>query len=116
MHTQVANALREQIVRGTLLPGARLNEVEPSDVMGISGIPLREAIKILEAENLLEVRPHKGAAAAEISLQAMEEIFELLAPLEGLGMELAMARMDDGEFGLLRNMHDQMLACYRAND
>lgn len=116
LHTQVANALRDQIVRGTLLPGARLNELELCGAMGISRTPLREAIKILEAENLLEVRPHKGATVAEISLKTIEEIFEMLAPLEGLGIELAMARMDDGEFGLLRNMHDQMIACYRARD
>jgi len=77
--------------------------------------PLREAIKILETETLLEVRPHKGAAVAEISLKTIEEIFELLAPLEGLGMELVMERMDNDKFGLLRNMHDRMIACYRAN-
>ena len=84
--------------------------------MGISRTPLREAIKILEAENLIEIRPHKGAAVAEISLRTIEEIFQILAPLERLGIELAMARMDDADYQVVRDMHDRMIACYEADD
>ena len=98
LHTQVADALRDQIVRGELAPGSKLNEVALCADMGISRTPLREAIKILEAESLIEIRPHKGAAVAQISLRSIEEIFQILAPLERLGVELAMARMEDGEF------------------
>jgi DNA-binding GntR family transcriptional regulator len=116
LHTQVADALRDQIVRGELAPGSKLNEVALCADMGISRTPLREAIKILEAESLIEIRPHKGAAVAEISLRTIEEIFQLLAPLERLGVELAMARMEDDEFGLIRSMHERMIACYEADD
>lgn len=116
LHTQVADALRDQIVKGELPPGSKLNEVELCASMGISRTPLREAIKILEAESLIEIRPHKGAAVAEISLRTIEEIFQLLAPLERLGVELAMSRMDDEEFRVIRSMHDRMIKCYEADD
>lgn len=116
LHTQVADLLRDQIVRGALAPGARLNEIELCDNMGISRTPLREAIKILEAENLVEIKPHRGAAVAEISLKTIEEIFQLLAPLERLGLELAMARMSDAEFDHIHAMHNRMIECYKAND
>lgn len=116
LHTQVADALREQIVRGTLKPGAKLNEVDLCDTMGISRTPLREAIKILEAESLIDIKPHRGATVAEISQTTIEEIFQLLAPLESLGMELAMARMEAAEYDLMQSMHDDMIQCYRNND
>lgn len=116
LHTQVADVLREQIVHGELPPGARLNEIELCDSMGISRTPLREAIKILEAENLVEIKPHRGAAVAEISLQTIEEIFQVLAPLERLAMERTVAQMSDTEFQQLRARHDTMIRCYEAND
>jgi DNA-binding GntR family transcriptional regulator len=116
LHTQVADALRDRIVKGELAPGSKLNEVELCASMGISRTPLREAIKILEAESLIEIRPHRGAAVAEISLRTIEQIFQLLAPLERLGVELAMARMEDDEFRVIRAMHDTMIACYEADD
>lgn len=116
LHTQVADVLRERIVHGELPPGARLNEIELCDSMGISRTPLREAIKILEAENLVEIKPHRGAAVAQISLQTIAEIFELLAPLERLAMERAVAHMSDADFQQLQARHDTMIACYGAND
>lgn len=116
LHTQVADALRDQIVKGELPPGSKLNELELCTSMGISRTPLREAIKILEAESLIEIRPHKGAAVAEISPRAIEEVFQVLAPLERLGIELAMARMNDADFDVIRDMHDRMIACYTADD
>lgn len=116
LHLQVAEALREQIVRGVLLPGHRLNEIELCETMGVSRTPLREAIKILETESLVEIKPHKGAVVAEISLTSIEEIFQLLAPLEKLAIELAMAKMTEADYASVKSMHDTMIACYHAND
>lgn len=116
LHTQVADALRDQIVRGDLESGARLNEIELCETMGISRTPLREAIKILEVESLIEIKPHKGASVAEIRIETIDEIFQILAPLERLALELAMARMDDAGFQTMQDMHDTMIACYHAQD
>lgn len=116
LHTQVADALRDQIVRGELEAGARLNEIDLCDAMGISRTPLREAIKILEVESLIEIKPHKGASVAEIRIETIEEIFQILAPLERLALELAMASMDDNGYQTMQDMHDKMIACYHAED
>lgn len=116
LHTKVADALRDQIVRGQLASGMRLNEIELCNVMGISRTPLREAIKILEAESLIEIRPHRGASVAEIRTETLNEIFQVLAPLEQLALELAMARMSDEEYTFIQATHDSMIACYRARD
>jgi DNA-binding GntR family transcriptional regulator len=116
LHTQVAEALREQIVRGELEAGARLNEIELCETMGISRTPLREAIKLLEAESLIEIKPHKGASVAKISIETIEEIFQVLAPLERLALELAMARMSNNDFQAMQDMHDKMIVCYHAED
>jgi len=116
LHTQVADALRDQIVRGELEAGARLNEIELCETLGISRTPLREAIKILEVESLIEIKPHKGASVAKISVETIEEIFQILAPLEQLALELAMAHMDDNDYQTMQDMHDKMIACYHAED
>jgi DNA-binding GntR family transcriptional regulator len=116
LHTQVADALRDQIVRGELQSGVRLNEIGLCETMGISRTPLREAIKILEVEGLIEIRPHKGATVAEIRIETIDEIFQILAPLEQLALELAMARMDDADFQTMQDMHNTMIACYHAED
>ena len=116
LHTQVADALRDQIVRGELESGDRLNEAELCETMGISRTPLREAIKILEVESLIEIKPHKGASVAEIRIETIDEIFQILAPLERLALELAMARMDDADYQTMQDMHDRMMVCYHAED
>lgn len=116
LHTQVAEILRGQIVRGELLPAERLNEVALCETLGISRTPLREAMKILESEGLVTIRPHKGAVVSEISLQDIEEIFDLLAPLEALATRFAMERMSDNERREIIDLHDRMIACYKAND
>jgi DNA-binding GntR family transcriptional regulator len=116
LHVQVADALRERIVRGILRPSDRLNEVALCEDLDISRTPLREAIKILETEGLVTIKPHKGATVAEISLRDITEIFDLLAPLEALGTRFAMERMSDSDFAEISDLHDAMIACYRAND
>lgn len=116
LHTQVAEILRGQIVRGELLPSERLNEVALCETLGISRTPLREAMKILESEGLVTIRPHKGAVVSEISLRDIEEIFDLLAPLEALATRFAVDRMSDDEHAAMIALHDQMIACYKAND
>ncbi len=116
LHTQVAEILRAQIVSGDLPPGERMNEVALCEALGISRTPLREAVKILELEGLVTIRPHKGAMVSEISLRDIGEIFDLLAPLEALGTRLALERMTAEERTGILDLHDRMIGCYEAND
>lgn len=75
--------LREQIYNHILAPGQRLDEAMLASQLGISRTPLREAVKMLGAEGLVEVRPRKGCFVAELTLQDLEEIFPIMAMLEG---------------------------------
>ena len=116
LHVQVATTMRDRIMQGELRPAERLNEVALCEELDISRTPLREAFKLLEAEGLVTIRPHKGAIVAEISMQEIGEVFDLLAPLEALGIRLAMARMSAQEKSRIIALHDRMIAFYEAGD
>src|SRR5829696_5464504 len=83
LHDEVADRLRALIREGELEPRARVNELELSERFGISRTPLREAIKILATEGLLELLPNKGARVASISPEETDEVIEVVAGLEG---------------------------------
>lgn len=116
LHAQVADAVRGRIMEGTLRPADRLNEVALCEELDISRTPLREAFKILEAEGLVTIRPHKGAIVAEISIREIAEIFDLLAPLEELGLRLAMAQMTADDLAQLVDLHSEMMDLYYKGD
>ena len=80
---QAVGLLREQIYNHKLAPGQRLDEAMLAGQLGISRTPLREAIKVLGAEGLVDARPRKGCFVTELTLQDLEEIFPIMAILEG---------------------------------
>ena len=82
-HEFVVEALRELILAGELEPRSRVNEAALCVRFGISRTPLREAIKLLAAEGLLELLPNRGARVAAISDVEIDEIVEVVAALEG---------------------------------
>ena len=82
LHEQVANRLRQMLVEGSIAPGAKLNERELSEVLNVSRTPLREAIKMLAAEGLVELLPNRGAIAVELTEADVRNTFEVMAGLE----------------------------------
>lgn len=113
LHTIVADRVREMIVNGTFASGARLNEKELCDTLGVSRTPLREAIKVLEAESLVTITPNRGASVTSMSQQEIEDAFELLSGLETFGAELACERMTDANLEELRVLTSSMLKHHR---
>ena len=75
---------REQIVNGTYAPGQRLTLADLSKGLGLSQVPVREALLRLEREGLLESEPHKGMRVMRLSLADAQELFEIRCELEGL--------------------------------
>jgi len=116
LHHQVAARLREMLVEGRIAPGAKLNERELSEVLEVSRTPLREAIKMLAAEGLVELLPNRGAIAVALSEADVLNTFEVMAGLEALSGELAAQRITDGELAEIRAMHFEMLAAYTRAD
>ena len=96
LHEQVAHRLRQMLVENRLAPGAKLNERELCEVLNVSRTPLREAIKMLAAEGLVELLPNRGAIALQLSETDVLNTFEVMAGLEGQSGELAATRITDG--------------------
>ena len=116
LHQEVAVRLRQRIVEGHIAPGTKLNERELSEVLKVSRTPLREAIKMLAAEGLVELLPNRGAVAAQLSEQDISDTFEVIAGLEGQAGELAAQRIGDAELAEIRALHYEMLAAFTRRD
>ncbi|WP_255451492.1 GntR family transcriptional regulator [Trinickia terrae] len=116
LHETVANALRKMIVEGALAPGARLNERDLCAVLGVSRTPLREALKVLAAEGLIDHQPNRGAVVAVMSAKDICETFDLLGCLESFAGELACAKSTITDLNELKALHYSMLACYSRGD
>ncbi len=108
LHTQVADRLRDLIVTGELEPGARLNERLLCERFNISRTPLREALKILSAEGLITLLPNRGAVVTKLTMEEAEDMFQVMAVLEGLAGELAGKRATDADIRKIRALHDDM--------
>jgi DNA-binding GntR family transcriptional regulator len=116
LHEQVAQRLRQMLVEGSIAPGAKLNERELCEALECSRTPLREAIKMLAAEGLVELLPHRGAVAVAMDERSVRDTFEVMAGLEALSGELAAQRVTDEELAEIRAMHYEMLAAYTRRD
>ena len=116
LHEQAAHRLRQMLVENRILPGAKLNERELSDELKVSRTPLREAIKMLAAEGLVELLPNRGAIAVDLNEQDVLDTFEVMAGLEAQSGELAAQRITDAELAEIRAMHYEMLAAYTRRD
>lgn len=90
-------ALREAIRDGRLAPGQRLIVADVTRTFGVSAGPVREAIRRLTGEGLIDIVPHKGATVRRFTVDEVREIFELREMVEGLAARLAAARIDEGD-------------------
>ena len=98
----VFQTLREAILRGNIKPGERLMEIQLSQQLGVSRTPVREAIRMLELEGLVNMTPRKGAAVAAISEKSLRDVLEVRCALEELSVRLACERMSWEQFEQLR--------------
>jgi DNA-binding GntR family transcriptional regulator len=108
--------LREMLVEGRIEPGAKLNERELSLRLQVSRTPLREAIKLLGAEGLVDLIPNRGAIAVKLTETDVLQAFEMLAGLEAMSGELAAQRIGAAQLAEIRALHYEMLACFERGD
>ncbi|UDM53569.1 GntR family transcriptional regulator [Cupriavidus sp. MP-37] len=116
LHDTVVEHLRQFIVEGVFAPGTKLNERELCETLGISRTPLREALKVLAAEGLIDLLPNRGASISRMSEAEVRESFELMSGLEAFSGELACERITAAELAQIRALHYAMLACRARND
>lgn len=108
--------VRDLIVRGDLRPGERLNERLLCEQLGISRTPLREAIKFLASEGLVDLLPHRGAVVTALDTQRLAHALEVMGALEALAGELACRKASEARIGEIRALHAEMLAMYARKD
>jgi DNA-binding GntR family transcriptional regulator len=89
------DAIRERILRGAYPEGEPLRQDAIADEMGVSRIPIREALRQLEAEGLVTFNPHRGAVVSSLSLDEIDEVFELRADIESRLLRRAIPLLDD---------------------
>jgi DNA-binding GntR family transcriptional regulator len=116
LHDQVVVRLRAMLVEGRIAPGAKLNERELCERLRVSRTPLREAIKLLAAEGLIDLLPNRGAVAVKLGEADIRNVFEVLAELEGMSGDLAARRVSDAEIAEIKALHYEMLACFARRD
>lgn len=101
----VFNTLREAILRGDLVPGERLMELQLAAKLGVSRTPIREAIRMLEQEGLAITIPRKGAIVAGMTEKDMQDVLEIREALEELSVQVACDKITAEEIAKLhRNM------------
>ncbi|MBK6009414.1 GntR family transcriptional regulator [Ramlibacter ginsenosidimutans] len=111
LHDEVAAQLRERIFDGELTPGTFLDEVRLAEQLKISRTPLREALKVLTAEGLVRHEPRRGCFVNEVTEHDLDEIFPVLALLEGRCAFEAARKASDADIAVLDDLH-QKLARY----
>jgi len=111
-----AHQIRDLIVSGELPAGERVPERVITERLGISRTPLREALKILEVEGLVQISPNRGAEVVRLSLADVKAIVEMLIGMEMQAAELACQRASDDEIAHVAALHDDMTAAYRQNE
>ncbi|WP_287742339.1 GntR family transcriptional regulator [Methylobacterium sp.] len=114
LHEQAAERLRDLIVRGDLAPGASLVEVELSGMLGISRTPIREAIKLLAQQGLVELRANRSPCVRPLRAAEIRELFEALAGIERIAAELAAQRITAADLGRLRALQAEIVREHEA--
>ena len=116
LHDEVVEGLRTMLVEGRIPPGAKLNERELCALLRVSRTPLREAIKRMAAEGLVDLLPNRGAVAVKLSEADILHTFEVLAELEGISGELAAQRITAAGIAEIKALHYEMLASFARKD
>lgn len=97
--------LRQDIRDGAVNPGEALRQAELAERYGVSPTPVREALRLLEAEGAISYSPHKGATVAELSPQRLEDLYRLRATVESLATRLAVERIQETVLDDVRKIH-----------
>jgi DNA-binding GntR family transcriptional regulator len=116
LHEEVVGRIRAILLDGEIPPGARIPERDLCDRLQISRTPLREALKVLAAEGLVQLLPNRGSRAAKLTDKDMRDLFEVCQGLEALAGELACERISDSEIAEIAAAHAAMVQHHREDD
>ena len=108
LYQEVAERLRQRIFAHELTPGDWIDEQKLAEQYGISRTPLREALKVLASEGLVDLKPRRGCYVTEISRQDIDDIFPLMAMLEGRCAFVAVQLAKPSDIRQLKAIHEKL--------
>lgn len=112
----VFNSLRQAILRGDLKPGERLMEIQLANRLGVSRTPVREAIRKLELEGLVQMIPRKGAEVAKITVKDLEDVLEVRTALEELAVRDACEHVTQEQLDRLGQANEEFRRALEGED
>lgn len=116
LREKIVDVLRDMLISGELKPGQPLVESKIASQMGVSRVPVREAIQALSSEGLVEITPYRGAVVRRLSRRDIEELYSLRAVLESFAIQRIIMRPNDVVIERLTKCFEDMLAAARANE
>ena len=116
LHDEVVTRVRDMIIEGVLVPGSRVNETHIGQTLGVSRTPLREALKFLASEGLIELVTARGAIVKKFSAKDVRDMLDVLAVLEAFAARLACREATDAAIAGVRAIHDRMVDRYAVRD
>ena len=116
LHNVVISRIRDMIIEGQLPVGMRIHEGQLGLQLGVSRTPLREALKVLATEGLVELIPGRGAVVRKLTVKDAEDMLNVLASLERLAGPMTCHNASDEAIREVRRLHDKMLSFYAARD
>lgn len=112
LHDEVVAALRDMIVTGNLEPGERIVEKDLSEQLGVSRTPIREAIKTLTLDGLVDSPAHRGARVKPLEADEIKALFDVIAVLESLAAERAATGLQPRQLRRLETLHARMRSAF----
>ncbi len=116
LHDEVVTRIRDMIIEGVLAPGSRVNETHLGQTLGVSRTPLREALKFLASEGLIELVTARGAIVKKFSAKDVRDMLDVLAVLEAFAARLACREATAEAIADVRAIHDRMVERYAVRD
>ncbi len=116
LHNTVVGRIRDLIIEGRLAPGERIHEGQLGLQLGVSRTPLREALKVLASEGLVDLVPSRGALVRSLTPKSVKDMLLVLATLEDMAGRHACAHASPEGIAGVRRLHDEMLGFYAAGD
>lgn len=116
LHDELAEHLRRAIVHGEFEPGERISEKALCEQFGVSRTPIREALKILSVEGLVQLNPNRGASVTALTRQDLEEAFPVMGALEALAGELAARNATDAQIARMHTLQARMVSMHKKGD
>ena len=113
---QIAERIGNAIIRGRYEPGARIQAQEAADQFQVSRGPVREALRILERDGLVQINARRGAQVTQLDIDEVNDLFEVRASLIGLAARLAAERRDPGLIGRMRASLGRLAQAAKESD